>query len=224
MPAVTGSLPDERESLAKYRVSWCENMDSTSIERIDKALEEVDKIGVNLSATRKEFHEALEKFDTLNPIIEDIKKILKDNKATIEDLDRERKLLEAEKQKKEEKISQLSEEQQRILKEYASIEGQLKKFTALVKDFEGKELKFDDLKASLSILSILLEKIFQGQPHARILYVLHGGASEMTRDHIKNATGISGAMVLRAVHELARENLVIYDEDTTKVKLVKRFY
>jgi predicted RNase H-like nuclease (RuvC/YqgF family) len=199
-------------------------MDATSVEKIDKALVEVDKIGVNLSATRKEFHEALDKFDSLNPIIDDIKKILKDNKATIEELDRERKKLEVEKQKKEEKISQLSDEQQRILKEYSSIEAQLKKFTSLVKDFEGKEVKFDDLKASLSILSILLEKIFQGQPHARILYVLHGGANEMTRDHIKNATGISGAMVLRAVHELARENLVIYDEDTTKVKLVKRFY
>ncbi|MBN2152664.1 MAG: hypothetical protein JW839_14530 [Candidatus Lokiarchaeota archaeon] len=199
-------------------------MDPTSVERIDQALAEVDKIGVNLGATRKEFHEALEKFDSLNPIIEDIKKILTDNKTTIEELDKERKQLEADKQKKEEKISQLSDEQQRILKEYASIEEQLKKFTSLVKDFEGKELKFEDLKASLSILSILLEKIFQGQPHARILYVLHGGAAEMTRDHIKNATGISGAMVLRAVHELARENLVIYDEDTTKVKLVKRFY
>jgi DNA-binding transcriptional regulator GbsR (MarR family) len=46
----------------------------------------------------------------------------------------------------------------------------------------------------------------------------------MTRDQIKNATGISGAMVLRAIHELARENLVIYDENTSKVKLVKRFY
>lgn len=199
-------------------------MDLSSVEKIDKALEEVDKIGVNLSATRKEFHEALDKFDSLNPIIDDIKKILKDNKATIQDLDLERKKLEEEKKKKEETIFQLSGEQQRILKEYSSIEAQLKKFTSLVKDFEGKELKFDDLKASLSILSILLEKIFQGQPHARILYVLHGGSSEMTRDHIKNATGISGAMVLRAIHELAKENLVIYDENTSKVKLVKRFY
>jgi uncharacterized phage infection (PIP) family protein YhgE len=199
-------------------------MDVATIDKIDKAILEIDQIGVSLGDTRKEFQEALDKFNNLDPIIDDLKKILRDNRSTIQQLDQERKTLEAEKQKKEEKISELSDEQQRILKQYSEIEGQLKKFTSLVKDFEGKEIKFDDLKASLSILSILLEKIFQGQPHARILYVLHGGANEMTRDHIKNATGISGAMVLRAVHELARENLVSYDENTSKVKLVKRFY
>nr|MDO8109783.1 hypothetical protein [Candidatus Sigynarchaeota archaeon] len=199
-------------------------MDVVSVDKIDKVLNEVDKISSDLLAAKQQFQESLTKFDSVNSIIGDIKKILNDNKNTIEQLERERKLLEEEKKKREEKISELTDEQKKILERYSEIEGQLKKFTSLVQQFEKKEFSFEDIKASLSIFTILLEKIFQGQPHARILYTLHGGASEMTREQLKNATGISGAMVLRAVHELANANLIIYDENTGKAKLLKRFY
>ena len=195
-----------------------------SVEKIDQALEEVGKISTELQGAREQFQETLAKFDAINPIFSDLEKILQDNKTTIEELARERMLLEEDKQKKDEKISQMSSEQEEILQRYSEIEGELKKFTSLVQRYEGQELTFDDIKASLAIFTILVEKIFQGQPHARILYTLHGGATSMTRDQLKNATGIEGAMVLRAVHELAKANLVYYDEDTSTVKLLKRFY
>ncbi|HME50848.1 MAG TPA: hypothetical protein VKM55_01400 [Candidatus Lokiarchaeia archaeon] len=200
------------------------NDQAPSVEKIDQALEEVGNISSELQAAREQFQETLAKFDAINPIFTDLEKILQDNKATIEELDRERTLLEEEKQKKDEKISQMSSEQEEILQRYSEIEGELKKFTSLVQKYEGQELTFDDIKASLAIFTILVEKIFQGQPHARILYTLHGGASSMTRDQLKNATGIEGAMVLRAIHELARANLVDYNENTSTVKLLKRFY
>jgi len=195
-----------------------------SVEKIDQALEEVGRISSELQAARDQFQETLAKFDAIGPIVSDIEKILQDNKATIQELDLERTLLEEEKQKKDEKISQLSSDQEEILERYSEIEGELKKFTSLVSTFQDKELNFEDIKASLAIFTILVEKIFQGQPHARILYTLHGGATSMTRDQLKNATGIAGAMVLRAVHELARANLVDYDENTGMVRLLKRFY
>ena len=46
----------------------------------------------------------------------------------------------------------------------------------------------------------------------------------MSREEVKNTTGISGAFVLRAVQELAKVELVEYDMDTNTVKLKKRLF
>ncbi len=70
----------------------------------------------------------------------------------------------------------------------------------------------------------LIETIWQGAVHTKILNLLHGDREEFDRNSIKNATGIAGAVVLRAIHELAREKLVIYDENKGMVKLTKRLF
>ena len=46
----------------------------------------------------------------------------------------------------------------------------------------------------------------------------------MTRDQIKNTTGIGGAFVLRSIQELAKVGLVDYDMDTGISKLKKRLF
>ncbi|NVM38045.1 MAG: hypothetical protein HWN81_20795, partial [Candidatus Lokiarchaeota archaeon] len=80
------------------------------------------------------------------------------------------------------------------------------------------------VRALLSIYSVLVSEIWQGQPHYRILMTLHGEKEEMTRDQIKNTTGIGGAFVLHSVQELAKVGLVEYDMDTNTVKLIKRLF
>lgn len=46
----------------------------------------------------------------------------------------------------------------------------------------------------------------------------------MTRDEIKNTTGIEGAFVLRAVQELDKVGLVEYDMDKGTAKLKERLF
>ena len=46
----------------------------------------------------------------------------------------------------------------------------------------------------------------------------------MTRDEIKNTTGIGGAFVLHSVQELAKVGLVEYDMDTSVVTLKERLF
>ena len=46
----------------------------------------------------------------------------------------------------------------------------------------------------------------------------------MTIDQLKGASGIGGAMILRAVHELHRANLIKFDEDSHMAKLEMRFF
>jgi len=148
-----------------------------------------------------------------------------------ENLEKEKQLLEVEKQnlekekeEKEQKIGQLTTEQLRLLDEYKNLKIELKKFMKIAQDQEESEFNFERIKALLSITMLLIQEIWQGQPHYRILLTLHGEREEMTREQLKNTTGISGAMVLRAIHELVKIDLVEYDEDRSLVKLKKRLF
>ncbi len=46
----------------------------------------------------------------------------------------------------------------------------------------------------------------------------------MSRDEIKNTTGIGGAFVLRSVQELDKVGLLEYDMDTSTAKLKERLF
>ena len=118
----------------------------------------------------------------------------------------------------------MTEEQMRLLEEYAKVKEELGKFAKITAEMEEQDLSFERIQALLSIYSVLLEKIFQGQPHFRVLNVLHGSKEEMTREEIKNTTGIQGAMVLRALQELDKVDLVEYNMDTSTAKLKKRLF
>ena len=132
--------------------------------------------------------------------------------------------LEKEKEEKEQKIGELTSEQLRLLDEYKNLKIELKKFMKIAQDQEESEFNFERIKALLSITMLLIQEIWQGQPHYRILLTLHGEREEMTREQLKNTTGISGAMVLRAIHELVKTDLVEYDEEHSLVKLKKRLF
>ena len=154
--------------------------------------------------------------------------MLEKDKASLESqkqlLETEKQKLEKEKEEKEEKIGELTSEQLRLLDEYKNLKIELKKFMKIAQDQEESEFNFERIKALLSITMLLIQEIWQGQPHYRILLTLHGEREEMTRDQLKNTTGISGAMVLRAIHELVRIDLVEYDEERSLVKLKKRLF
>jgi len=160
--------------------------------------------------------------------LESVKKKLEQDKIQLEQdkkkLEEETKQLEEEKQERDQKIGILTEEQMKLLDEYENLKVELKKFAKVAEEHEEDEFNFERIKALLSIYRVLLEEIWQGQPHFRILLTLHGDKEEMLREEIKTTTGISGAMVLRAIHELANVHLLEYDEDKGIVKLKKRMF
>lgn len=160
--------------------------------------------------------------------LEEATKMLEAEKKALEqekqELEIEKKTLEFEKEEKEQKIGELTGEQLRLLDEYKNLKIELKKFMKIAQDQEESEYNFERIKALLSITMLLIQEIWQGQPHYRILLTLHGDKEEMTREEIKNTTGISGAMVLRAVHELANIDVLEYNEERSLVKLKKRLF
>ncbi|MFX0034553.1 MAG: coiled-coil domain-containing protein [Candidatus Hermodarchaeota archaeon] len=153
--------------------------------------------------------------------LENVKRQLEADKKKLEE---ETRKLEIEKQERDQKIGSLTEEQMKLLDEYRKVKVELEKFMKAAEEAEEAEYNFERVRALLSIYTVLVSEIWQGQPHYRILMTLHGETDEMSRDQIKNTTGIGGAFVLHSVQELAKVGLVDYDMDTGMVKLKKRLF
>ncbi|NVM16405.1 MAG: hypothetical protein HWN80_01720 [Candidatus Lokiarchaeota archaeon] len=139
-------------------------------------------------------------------------------------LEQETQKLELEKRERDQKIGTMTEEQRRLLEEYEKVKIELAKFAKLAEEAESQDLDFERITALLSIFRVLVEKIWQGQPHYRILMTLHGEKETLSRDELKNTTGIGGAFILRAIQELANVDLVDHDMDSGMVTLRQRLY
>ena len=209
--------------------------DKTTLDVIDRTLQSVEQ-------NFKQFIEVLEKAKNELINLEKEKELLSNDKESLEtkkiqleqdktklekdklQLEDETRKLAIEKQERDQKIGSMTEEQKRLLKEYEKVKVELSKFAKIAEEAESQELNFDRIQALLSIFRILVEKIWQGQPHYQVLKVLHGDKETMTREELKNTTGIGGAYILRAVQELANVNLVEHDIETGTVKLRQRLY
>jgi chromosome segregation ATPase len=183
---------------------------------------------VKLENDKKELSQEKEKLENEKKQLESEKSSLESEKKLLEQdkmkLEEATEKLEKEKQERDQKIGSLTEEQVKLLDEYQKVKVELQKFMTAAVEAEESEFNFERVRALLSIYTVLVTEIWQGQPHYRILMVLHGQKLTMSREEIKNTTGISGAFVLRAIQELAKVGLVEYDMDTNIVKLKKRLF
>ena len=155
--------------------------------------------------------------------------IINNTKDNFISLGQQKKILEEQKidleqkaKKQEKEISGLTHDQMELLKEYEGVKEELKKITLMASGED--EFNIENMRATLSIYRVLLEEIYSSQPHFKVLFLLHGATDEMTVDQLKGASGIGGAMILRACHELHRADLIKFDEDTHVAKLIKRFF
>jgi len=183
---------------------------------------------VKLENDKNELSQEKEKLENEKKQLESEKSSLESEKKLLEldkrKLEESTEKLEKEKQERDQKIGDLTGEQMKLLDEYKKVKVELQKFMTSAEEAEHAEFNFERVRALLSIYSVLVTEIWQGQPHYRILMVLHGQKLTMSREEIKNTTGISGAFVLRAIQELAKVGLVEYDMDTNIVKLKKRLF
>ena len=118
----------------------------------------------------------------------------------------------------------LQRERDELRREMDEINEQLGRFSELYREASAeKEAMAEKVDVSdlLAIYITLIETVFYGKPHARILYTLHDVKTAITRKNIQSSTGIMPAAVLKAVHDLVAADLVSYDEDTQEVNLTK---
>ena len=118
----------------------------------------------------------------------------------------------------------LQRERDELRREMDEINEQLGRVSELYREASAeKEAMAEKVDVSdlLAIYITLIETVFYGKPHARILYTLHDVKTAITRKNIQSSTGIMPAAVLKAVHDLVAADLVSYDEDTQEVNLTK---
>ena len=164
------------------------------------------------------------KIEEIIPTIEKVKNTIvtmeKELAKKQQEADEKEKLL----AEREARLNEAQIHQTQLEFEYASLESEFKQISELFSELSEKEEVSLDVKQLLSIYIALLEKVFEGKPHAKILYLLHGGKPEMTRQELTAATGFSPAIILHSLHELNRAELINYDEEEAKASLVNRIY
>ncbi|MFW9920186.1 MAG: hypothetical protein ACFFED_11335 [Candidatus Thorarchaeota archaeon] len=125
---------------------------------------------------------------------------------------------------KDEAVDAIRKERDELRAEMDQINNQLERVSALYREASAEKAKMAekvDVSDLLAIYIMLIETIFGGKPHARILYTLHDTKAAITRKNLEASTGIMPAVIKKAIYDLRNENLVSYDEETEEVKLTK---
>lgn len=125
---------------------------------------------------------------------------------------------------KTEAVDAIRTERDELRKEMDEINEQLGRVSELYREASAEKdaLKEKvDVSDLLAVYITLIETLFYGKPHARILYTLHDVKTAIPRKNLESATGIQPAVVRKAVHDLANAGLVKYDEEREEVELAK---
>jgi len=125
---------------------------------------------------------------------------------------------------KTEAVDAIREERDALKKEMGEINDQLSRVSELYREASAEKEALQekvDLSDLLAIYITLIETVFYGKPHARILYTLHDVKTAITRKNIAASSGIQPAVVRKAVYDLANADLVKVEEDSDEVTLTK---
>jgi hypothetical protein len=145
----------------------------------------------------------------------------RDIRSKIEEaLDAARKTTDA----KEEEINRLKTENTQMSTKLKDIEDQLNKISKTYQELSGKFTEAVDVRQLLTIYVTLLEEVFEGRPHAKILWLLHGQKPVLTREEINKSSGFQPAIVLKSIHDLANADLIDYNDTAQELSLKRKLY
>ncbi|MFW9800274.1 MAG: alanine-zipper protein [Candidatus Thorarchaeota archaeon] len=125
---------------------------------------------------------------------------------------------------KDDEITTLKGERDALQAEMDEITGKLERVSELYRETAAEKEKLQekvDVSDLLAIYIMLIENIFGGKPHARVLYTLHNTKAAITRKNIEASTGVMPTAVIKAIHDLRNAELVSFDEESQEVKLIK---
>lgn len=147
--------------------------------------------------------------ESLAPLTGDLTKLA-------QELQEKEQLLE----EREKKLQESQEQNKELSASYLSVQGELDKLTAMYKDLAGTADANIDIKHILSVYVTLLEHVFEGKPHAKILLLLNSNETHsITRQQLNQTLGFSAAVVLHSIHELLRAELIDYEDESGIVTL-----
>ncbi|MHA2289255.1 MAG: hypothetical protein ACXABG_10775 [Promethearchaeota archaeon] len=155
---------------------------------------------------------------------QEIEKLLKDYQSMISkiaNLQDEKQSVQSQMEGLKTEISTLSSEKEEIKSERDFLEEELQRIGRLYEDLTGKQAHQEDLKGILSIYITLMEEVFSGRAHFKVLSIIHGEKEIWKRDELVKSTGISEIRLRSVLGDLARANMILYDEENASVSLIK---
>lgn len=130
---------------------------------------------------------------------------------------------------KNEELEIIRAERDELKKEMDQINSQLEKVSELYRETTAEKEKLQekvDVSDLLAIYIVLIENIFGGKPHARVLYTLHNAKTSISKKNLISSTGIMPTAITKAIHDLRNADLVKFDEETEEqeVTLIKDIF
>ena len=156
---------------------------------------------------------------------QEIEKLLKDYQSMISNianLQNEKESVTKQMKELETDLSSISSEKEEIEVERNLLEEELKRIGRLYEDLTGKKGSHEDLKSVLNIYITLMEEVFSGRAHFKVLSIIHGEKETWERDELVKSTGISEIKLRSVLGELVRANMIEYNEENASIKLIKR--
>lgn len=156
---------------------------------------------------------------------EQISKLLNDYQSMISkvaNLKNEKVSVEKEMENLKTNLSVISSEKEEIKVERDLLAEELQRIGRLYEGLTGKEASQEDLKSVLNIYITLMEDVFSGRAHFKVLSIIHGEKETWKRDELAKSSGIAEIQLRSVLGDLVRANMIEYDEETTNVKLKKR--
>ena len=119
-------------------------------------------------------------------------------------------------------LENLSEDKKLVENERNYLSQELARVGKLFEELTGKTAKQEDLQGILNIYLTLMEEVFSGRAHFKVLSIMHGEKEIWNRKELVTSTGFSEIIIRKVLGELTRANLIDYDEEQATCKLVRR--
>ncbi len=194
------------------------------IDRLSGEMERQSSEAEQLRAEKREAEEKIwaaeERAQKAESELESVKESLD---AKLKDAEEEIEALKSD-TAKEEEIETLRKERDELQAEMDEITGKLERVSELYRETAAEKEKLQekvDVSDLLAIYIVLIENIFGGKPHARVLYTLHNTKTAITRKNLEASTGIMPTAVIKAIHDLRNADLISYDDESQEVRLIK---
>ena len=119
-------------------------------------------------------------------------------------------------------LSMLSSGKEAVETERDSLAQELQRIGTLYEGLTGKQANQEELRGILSIYITLMEEVFSGRAHFKVLSIVHGEKEVWERQELVKSTGISEIKLRSVLGDLVRANMIFYNEEDATIRLIKR--
>ena len=163
--------------------------------------------------------------DKIKIFVGEVAELMKEHSSLISrlsNLEKERESDNIEIKKLKENLEEVKTEKSAVENERDFLARELERIAALYEELTGNQASQEDLRDLLGIYITLMEEIFSGKAHFKVLSIMHGEKAEWTRQELVKSTGVSELQLRKVLGELSRAGIIIYNEEHTTANLLKR--